>query len=86
MTKVARVDHEYNAVPFWNHFLERAEQLAHGTELHSHCLELLGRSELILHSEDAAAELLAFCKAIPGYTDGPEYAREAVTIEDAVEY
>ena len=82
MATIARVDYEYNAVPFWDSFHERVEKLTHGTELHRHCLELLGCSEVTLQSETAVAELRAFCQAIPGYADGPEYAREAVTFVD----
>jgi len=83
MAKVARVDHEYNAEAFWAVFHWRAEALPEGTELRILCMDLMDCEQAFPSSETAAAELLAFCKAIPGYADGPEYAREAVTIEDS---
>jgi hypothetical protein len=83
MAKVARVDHEYNAEAFWAVFHWRAEALPEGAELQILCMDLTDRGHAFPSSETAAAELLAFCKAIPGYADGPEHAREAVTIEDS---
>jgi hypothetical protein len=83
MAKVARVDHEYNAEAFWTEFRTRAEALPEGTELRILCMDLMDCEQAHPSSETAAAELLAFCQAIPGYADGPEHAREAVTIEDS---
>jgi len=82
MATIARVDHEYAAEAFWSRFHERAGTLFRGTELHTHCVELMERDEVTLQSEAAATDLLAFCRAIPGYSDGPEYAREAVIFSD----
>jgi len=82
MAKIARIDNEYNAEVFWAEFRTRAEALPHGEELEILCMELMDWEQAYLSSEDAAAELLAFCRAIPGFADGPEYAREAVTFVD----
>ena len=83
MARIARVDHEYNAEAFWTEFRTRAEALPHGEELRILCMDLTDRGHAFPSSETEAAELLAFCQSIPGFADGPEYAREAVTIEDS---
>lgn len=82
MTTIARVDHEYNAEAFWTEFRTRAEALPEGAELRILCMDLMDCEQAHPSSKDAAAELLAFCQAIPGFADGPEYAREAVTFVD----
>ena len=84
MAKIARVDHEYNAEEFWREFRTRAEALPEGTELRILCIELMDCEQSHPSSETAAAELLAFCQAIPGYGGGPVYAPDAVVFVDAV--
>ena len=84
MAKIARVDYEYNAEEFWGEFRTRAEALPEGTELRILCMDLMDCEQSHPSSETAAAELLAFCQAIPGYGDGPEYAPDAVVFVDAV--
>ena len=86
MATTARVDYEYNAEEFWAEFRTRAEALPVDTELRILCMDLMESDQAHPSSETAAAELLAFCKSIPGYGNGPEYAREAVTIEETVEH
>ena len=66
------IDWENNAEPFW-------EALAKDENAPA---EFKGDESFIV-SDARAAEILAYCEKLPGWDDGPSYARHPILIQDA---
>lgn len=74
----AVVDRENNAEEFWPAFREAIETLDHNSELAGNCRQLDQRGEVELLDGDALSELQDFLCDLPGFSDGPDHAQDAV--------
>lgn len=76
------VDQENNAERFWDEVQDRAER----GEKFAVLLSGLDLTDILYLGDDEAEELLAYARQVPGWADGPEYAREALLVQDAQGY
>jgi hypothetical protein len=74
-----RVDDENNAEQWWEAFRVAYPEL-HETdpELYAACCELERHDEVVLHDPRLIEAFDAFVTGLPGWEDGPEYARAAL--------
>ena len=79
MRSRASIDYEFNAENFWAQFHVLVEQLPAGT-LKNKCQHLAENNSVSL-SDSEALELQNFCQSIPGFSDGPEWAKTAVSFD-----
>lgn len=78
---IARVDSENNAEQFWDEFMTRVASLDSSSELAANCRKILKSDEVELLDASAIEEFDSFVHSIPGFADGPEYAREAILFQ-----
>ena len=76
------VDQENSAERFWDEVNDRAGK---GDRIAQRLAEADLTCPLLLSDPEADA-LLAYARQVPGWADGPEYAREALLVQDAQGY
>jgi hypothetical protein len=80
---IARVDFENDAEYFWNEFLTRLDGLYQGSELAINCHALWQHNQVELLDANAVQEFDEFVHAIPGFSDGPKHAKDAILFQPA---
>ena len=74
----AMADVENNAEEFWAAFDEAVEALDHNSELAANCRQIKQRGEVELLDANTITEFQDFVCDLPGFSDGPEHATDAI--------
>lgn len=77
-----RIDEENAAEAFWSYVATIGQQAAEDNGCPSSCVPLLVRSQSVSVTAEDAAGFREWVATIPGWSDGPEYARDPFTFSD----
>ena len=83
MTSVlVKIDYENNAEEFWNAFAKEYPQLrASDPEVFEVCKEIAADREVEIVDAEAIQRFSDFVEALPGYSDGPAFAKTALIFQ-----
>lgn len=79
---IIKVDLENSAEKFWEHVFAATEAESCPPAI----VALTAGQEWVEVSKEKGEAIKAWCQAAPGFSDGPEYARDALIFEDNHEH